>query len=236
MSKRFVKVIKGTGPELTLEQLEQASLRLLVSRIRGSEPQISFTFVQRLLDEVIRCRHKAAKESRELERISHLVTESDPLEAGIDGLDEKEISAVSFHHPDDWVVERDPFESELDDPEEDLPLTEDFEFLSDDLPLTDSAHPLSEGGSEGDSDELPETAYDEPILVHNPPRRRGATVATCSKNRNAWTGGLNLSRVLVVSLLAVFAMVCGVVFAGCGHHHDLQHKQNQHDRAHKGRP
>jgi len=56
MDERRIKVIKGTSTELSIEQLERASGQLLLARIRGHEPQVSFMFIQRMLDELIRRR------------------------------------------------------------------------------------------------------------------------------------------------------------------------------------
>lgn len=53
MGDETIKVVREVSPEVSLQQLEHAATKLRGAQVRGEEPQISFAFVQRLIDEVI---------------------------------------------------------------------------------------------------------------------------------------------------------------------------------------
>lgn len=207
-----VRVIKGTGSELTLAQLERASAKLLVARIRGIEPQISFTFVQRLLDELIRRRHAEESEAQELSRISE---EMDQEEVAIRSEDAEELRSDEIE-----VVDEVCAASGLGIPEDisldELPMSiEEFEGLrvqaTSDASSRKETDEAEDGGEEATDDEEED---DQPSPKDERPPRRRRPVLTCSKTRNnIFGGGLNGWRVLVISLLVAFGMVV-VVFIG----------------------
>ena len=212
--QRSVKIIKGTGPGLSTAQLEDASMRLLLSRIRGSEPQISFTFIQRLLDELILRRHSELRALEAAASATLADADTSPLNVtsaqwleGSDGLLVPDDSLDSFLPEGSEELEWDPassFNLEELEYEELLPTTP-----------SDIAELLDED-EEVDLDSL------EPR--HQRPGR--AAVAACSRpERAVWEGAVNPWRVLVISLLVVFVMATGVVFMGCGHYDRSKSKQ-----------
>jgi hypothetical protein len=203
MPKRTVKIIKGIGPGLSTKQLEEVSMRLLLSRIRGSEPHISFTFVQRLLDELILRRHDEVKLDAEIKQAlaDTLVVQSD--QEWVNGSDDEqdsddhEDSYETLAHVDEWKP------------------SESFDLRTLDYSDLRTETQEEEEEEEDDDEEEAETlipVYSKPVK----PRRR--PVLACSKPRhNAWAT-VNPLRVLTISILVVLVLACGFIFAGCNHH------------------
>lgn len=202
MTNPTVKAIKGCGPQLSLAQLEKASARLLIARIRGHEPQISFNFVQRLLDELIRRRRDEELLQLEVNRVAE-PEESAPqvldVPSGTDAsADFDTLITADFEETPESLDTTPANAGELEIPEEVV--------LDEDSPLWDMAE---------DHEEEDEEEAEEPPTPSRPKKRRA--VLACSRPRNSvLQGELNAWRVVVVSLLAIFAMVVGVILMGCG--------------------
>jgi hypothetical protein len=201
MTGPTVKIIKGAGPTLSLAQLERASAKLLISRIRGHEPQVSFTFVQRLLDELIRRR----RDEEELQCEADFIAEDlEKLGHGASNRrDPEQIESAQYEtlmSADVEVLESidETTSGELEIPEEIV--------LDEDSPLYDMAEPAQE------DEEDPE----EEVEQTSPSRKRGR-VAACSRPRHgALDGDINTWRIVVIALIAVFVMIVGVIAMGCG--------------------
>ena len=195
--KRTIRIIKGVGPGLSTRQLEEVSLRLLLSRIRGAEPQISFNFVQRLLDELILRRHDDVKQVNDMDKLLEdtlLVPDSDVewtegsddvYPSSADSLDEA--SYVALACPEEW------------DP------TDSFDLRS--LEYSDLETTDEEVG----------TAEDEEVYVE-PVKTKRTAVLAYSKPRHSMWSSISPLRVLTISVLVALTMACGVLVMGCNHH------------------
>jgi hypothetical protein len=68
-TKKLVKIIPNVGSTISTERLEEASTKLLLARIRSETPKVSFSFIQRLLDEVIQRRRQELADLDELDQL-----------------------------------------------------------------------------------------------------------------------------------------------------------------------
>jgi hypothetical protein len=207
-----VKIIKGVGPRISLKRLEKASASLLVSRVRGVEPQISFTFVQRLIDEVIEKRRKEIAEKKEIDEIIALMAE-DPDLSDSDAellLEAVNANAEDLEAPDAWVK---PFNFEG------LEITDLEKFgmssHSSDINLESASIWRTESESrESRVEEEDDDDDDDDDEEELSPRKRKRVVACSRKRPNYLEAGVNVPRVLLLCFLAVAAMVAFVVYAG----------------------
>ncbi len=185
-----VKVIRGVGPEISLKRLKEASAKLLVARIRGDEPHISFTFVQRLLDEVIDKRRQEIETNRE---VDYIIAEmaKDPELSDSDA----DLLLEALARPVDLI-----------EPYADLEIT-DLNQLGGSSSHHVEIAPESQWQMFDGDEEEPE----EPSLE----QRHKTPVLACSRRRpDYWSNSVNGQRVLVIVLLSIFAMVAFVVIVG----------------------
>lgn len=192
-----VKIIKGSGPTLSLAQLERASAKLLISRIRGHEPQVSFTFIQRLLDELIRRRRDEELTKIEINGIvadmeKSAEAPSEPDDADFETLMSADVEVIESIDTTSGRSKSD----ELEIPEEVV--------LDEDSPLVSMVAPTEEEDDEAE----------EPIERSSRPARRRSSVVACSRRQTALSE-LNVWRVLIAAALVAIAMVFGVLLLGC---------------------
>ena len=187
-----IKVIRGVGPEISLKRLKEASAKLLVARIRGNEPHVSFTFVQRLLDEVIDKRRQEIGTKRE---VDHIIAEmaKDPELSDSDA----DLLLEALARDDDLIEPYDFTGLEITDLDQlGGSSSHHVEIAS------ESQWQMTDGGEKEPKESSLEQRHRTPVLACSRPRRR------------YWDNTVNVRRVLVITLLAVFVMVGFVVLVG----------------------
>jgi hypothetical protein len=207
VAKPNIKIIKGSGPTLSLAQLERASAKLLISRIRGCEPQVSFNFIQRLLDELICRRREEEKLKAELNSIvddMEEVPESEEPEDAPEGTEDDSADFETLMSADIDVIESIDTTGDSSTVTE-LGIPEDL-VLEDSSPLRAMVEPQEEEEEEEEEEEAVEERR---------PRRIRRKTPLASRHHSVLTE-LNMQRVLVLTMLAAFAMIFGVLIMGCG--------------------
>ena len=197
MAHQTIKMIKGTGPGLSTDQLEDASMKLLLARVRGEEPQVSFNFIQRVLDELILRRHEDVKLDVEIKQLlsESLVVPSDGWLEGSDDLEDQDtLDPEALVSENEWLS------------------SESFDLTT--MEYTDLEPAVNRGHDDRDTEE------ELTVMDSSPPQSYRPPVLACSRlnHRAVWRGSVNPWRVLVISLLVVLTMACGVIFMGCNHH------------------
>jgi len=222
-----IKIIKGVGPKLSTERLEAVSTQLLLARIRGSDPQVSFTFIQRLLDELIQRRRQEELEELEMDIIVSDLDDlpreivSLPNETAISSLHVESIDGLELLASDyQEIPEPDPKYAGIDDlefpeftPEEIAELSEYIDEKERAKPKVEELvleHPAVKNRPKKITPELsePVPAESEPELPAKPKRK---PFVLKRKPESIWRGEINFLRIVAITALVAFLMVCGVI-------------------------
>ena len=189
-TKKLIKIIPSIGSTISTERLEEASTKLLLARIRSETPKVSFSFLQRLLDEVIQRRRQ---ELADLDELDQLLDQID-FDTEPPNFDE---STDLFVSNDTSLIVEQPF---------------NFDGLEfNDLPFaTKDDNSIPDDKIEEEKKEEKEEEKPKPII---PKPRKRAVLAYTHHRRRSWVSRIGWSRVFILSILAILIIGAGAFFA-----------------------
>lgn len=185
MRSRFIRVVRGGSSDISYARLEIACAQLLRARICGYEARVGFSFLQRLLEEVLRRR----RESEVISQIAKTPTEKDSEES-VD-LTQLFEEVDDLQIPSDWEA------------------IDEFDFT--DLEITDLDQ-LDKNDSKLVSED-PWIATREKQIPKRDTSRRSKPLIS-NKSRRAWESSINFYQLITISFLVVFVMASVVFLLG----------------------